>query len=43
MVSYFYKMMESPVGELKLVASTQGLATILWEKDNPKRVKLGSL
>ena len=38
-----YKWMESPVGKLKLVASDQGLAAILWENDSPKRVPLGSL
>lgn len=32
--------MKSPVGELKLVASDKGLAAILWEKDNPRRVRL---
>ncbi|MEJ0096605.1 MAG: methylated-DNA--[protein]-cysteine S-methyltransferase [Methylocella sp.] len=37
---YFYKMVKSPVGELKLVASNDGLAAILWENDNPQRVRL---
>ncbi len=37
---YFYKMMQSPVGELKLVGSTDGLAAILWERDNPHRTHL---
>jgi methylated-DNA-[protein]-cysteine S-methyltransferase len=32
--------MESPIGELRLVASDQGLAAILWKNDNPKRVRL---
>ena len=35
-----YKMMPSPVGQLKLVASDTGLAAILWENDDPKRVRL---
>lgn len=35
--------MPSPVGQLKLVASDQGLVAILWENDNPKRVKLGAI
>ena len=35
--------MKSPVGELKLVASDQGLVAILWEDDKPNRVKLNSL
>ncbi len=37
---YFYKMVKSPIGGLKLVASDDGLAAILWEKDNPQRVRL---
>ncbi len=39
-MTYFYKTMKSPVGELKLVASDNGLAAILWEDDNPGRVRL---
>ncbi len=39
-MTYFYKTMKSPVGELKLVASYKGLAAILWDKDNPRRVPL---
>ncbi len=42
-MNYFYKTMKSPVGELKLVASDKGLAAILWEKDNPRRVPLSSV
>jgi methylated-DNA-[protein]-cysteine S-methyltransferase len=38
--TYVYKIMKSPVGALKLVVSDQGLAAILWENDNPKRVRL---
>jgi methylated-DNA-[protein]-cysteine S-methyltransferase len=37
---YIYKKITSPVGQLKLVASHQGLAAILWENDNPQRVGL---
>ena len=33
-------MIESPVGNLKLVASDKGLAAILWEDDDPRRVRL---
>lgn len=40
---YFYKTMKSPVGELKMVASNNGLAAILWENDDPKRVYLENL
>ena len=38
--AYVYKIMKSPVGDLKLVASDKGLAAILWENDNPNRVRL---
>jgi methylated-DNA-[protein]-cysteine S-methyltransferase len=38
-MTYVYKTMKSPVGELKLVASDKGLAAILWEHDNPRRVR----
>jgi len=31
------------VGALKLVASSRGLTAILWERDDPKRVRLGVL
>jgi methylated-DNA-[protein]-cysteine S-methyltransferase len=40
-MAYYYKLMKSPVGELKLVSSDQGLTAILWENDDPKRVRLG--
>ena len=39
-MSLAYKMMESPVGKLKLVASDKGLVAILWENDRPNRVRL---
>src|ERR1700743_20499 len=35
--------MNTPLGELKLVATNKGLAAILWEKDDPRRVRLGAL
>jgi methylated-DNA-[protein]-cysteine S-methyltransferase len=38
--AYFYKTMHSPVGELKLVATDEGLAAILWENDDPQRVRM---
>jgi methylated-DNA-[protein]-cysteine S-methyltransferase len=38
-----YKINDSPVGKLKLVASDNGLVAILWENDNPRRVRLGEL
>jgi methylated-DNA-[protein]-cysteine S-methyltransferase len=40
MKTYFYKLAKTPVGELKLVASDSGLAAILWENDDPSRVRL---
>ena len=40
-MSLAYKLMESPVGELKLVASDKGLVAVLWENDGPSRVRLG--
>ena len=41
-MNYHYKTMDSVVGKLKLVATDKGLAAILWEDDNPRRVRLGS-
>nr|WP_294397928.1 methylated-DNA--[protein]-cysteine S-methyltransferase [Prosthecobacter sp.] len=41
--SYFYKTMPSPVGLLTLVANDHGLAAVLWENDDPKRVRLSPL
>ncbi len=37
---YVYKAMKSPVGTLKLVGNEAGLAAILWEADDPRRVRL---
>jgi methylated-DNA-[protein]-cysteine S-methyltransferase len=37
---HVYKMVDSPVGRLTLVATDRGLAAILWEKDSPGRVRL---
>jgi methylated-DNA-[protein]-cysteine S-methyltransferase len=42
-MTYSYKTMKSPVGELKLVASDKGLVAILWENDNPNRIRLGTM
>jgi methylated-DNA-[protein]-cysteine S-methyltransferase len=42
-MAHSYKVIGSPVGELKLVACDEGLAAILWGNDNPKRVRLGAL
>jgi methylated-DNA-[protein]-cysteine S-methyltransferase len=38
-----YKIIDTPVGRLKLTASDNGLVAILWENDNPRRVRLGEL
>src|SRR3569623_571125 len=42
-MTYAYRMMASPVGELKLVASDKGLAASIWENDSPDRVRLGAM
>jgi methylated-DNA-[protein]-cysteine S-methyltransferase len=42
-MSLSYKFIASPIGTLKLVASDQGLVAILWERDNPRRVRLSDL
>jgi methylated-DNA-[protein]-cysteine S-methyltransferase len=42
-VTLSYKTIASPVGELKLVASDAGLVAILWENDDPARVRLGMM
>jgi methylated-DNA-[protein]-cysteine S-methyltransferase len=39
-MSLSYKVIDSPVGQLKLVASEKGLVAILWENDRPTRVPL---
>jgi methylated-DNA-[protein]-cysteine S-methyltransferase len=38
--SLAYKWVDSPVGRLKLVATGEGLAGILWATDRPGRVRL---
>ncbi|HZJ17544.1 MAG TPA: hypothetical protein VFD27_21000, partial [Chthoniobacteraceae bacterium] len=42
-MTYSYKTTTTPVGVLKLVASDRGLAAVLWENDDPKRVRLAPL
>jgi len=37
---HVFKKMDSPVGQLTLVATDEGLAAILWENDRPRRVPL---
>ena len=40
-LSFFY--MHSPVGQLKLVAHETALVAVLWQNENPKRVRLAEL
>ena len=42
-MGYVSRTVASPVGKLMLVASEIGLAAILWENDDPDRVRLGSI
>ena len=42
-MSYAYRVMNSPVGKLKLVANGSRLCAILWENDKPGRVRLGPM
>lgn len=39
-VPYYFKIIESPIGPLRLVASDKGLAGILWKVERPGRVNL---
>ena len=39
-MTLFYKEIESPVGKLKLVANSNALVAVLWEREPPNRVKL---
>jgi methylated-DNA-[protein]-cysteine S-methyltransferase len=43
MMNLVFKWVASPVGALKLVGHNAGLAAILWERDSPRRVRLGAL
>lgn len=38
-----YKHMKSPVGTLKLIADERSLVAVLWENDDPGRVRLGAM
>jgi len=42
-MSLAYKMIHSPVGNLKLVASDEGLVAILWQNEKLSRVPLNEL
>ena len=41
--THTFKTMPSPVGVIKLVAAESALAAILWENDDPSRVRLGPI
>ncbi|OTG80574.1 glycosyltransferase [Acinetobacter sp. ANC 5054] len=38
-----YQFLDSPVGRLKLVAHETALVAVLWENENPDRVRLAEL
>jgi methylated-DNA-[protein]-cysteine S-methyltransferase len=38
----YFKLMDSPVGMLTLVAGETGLSAVVWENDDPHRVRLGN-
>ena len=38
-----FMQMASPVGTLKLVANDTALVAVLWENENPKRIRLAEL
>lgn len=42
-MNHYYKQINSPVGRLTLVANSKSLVAILWENDDPDRVKFSSL
>lgn len=42
MSSIYYKWIASPVGPLRLVAEGEAVKAILWEQEDPGRVRLGS-
>jgi len=42
-MTQFTNTIASPVGALTLIASDAGLCAVLWENDDPKRVRVGDL
>jgi len=42
-MNYASTIMNSPVGELTLIATDRGLAAILWEHDDPDRVRFNNV
>jgi methylated-DNA-[protein]-cysteine S-methyltransferase len=43
MIPLTVRLMASPLGEMKLVASPDCLVAVLWPDDDPKRVRLGAM
>jgi methylated-DNA-[protein]-cysteine S-methyltransferase len=42
-MTFTYRFMDSPVGQLKLIAKGACLSAILWENDRAGRVRLGGM
>ena len=42
-MTLYWREVESPVGKLKLVASSTALVAVLWEQERPNRVKLDEM
>jgi len=42
-MTLLFSHFQSPVGRLKLVAGEVGLVAILWEEEDPNRVRLGAM
>ena len=42
-MTLIYRFMDSPVGQLKLIARGHMLVAILWENDRPNRIHLGPM
>ncbi|OUY05599.1 methylated-DNA--[protein]-cysteine S-methyltransferase [Acinetobacter populi] len=43
MSELFYQWIDSPVGQLKLIATQDALVAVLWQTDKPSRVLLGAM
>ena len=43
MLNLSYIFVQSPVGQLKLIAHEKALVAVLWETDHPNRVLLGEM
>lgn len=39
----YFKYMDSPVGQLQIVAHNQALVAVKWDTEDPKRLRLASL